>query len=81
MVYIGIVLYDWRKGNTAVDLNALDPLPTDLKAYNLRYGNIDADLVDHDGAESLLKAGARVRFTYSQQGPHICYSLLGLLDS
>ena len=71
MVYTGVVLYSWRNGRTSIDLDAIEPLPPDPVAFNQRYGNIDADLVDYEGDESFLKKGTRVRFTYSQQGLHL----------
>ena len=64
LVYTGYILYDWRKGDTCVDIKALDPLPPDVVAYNQRYGDIDADLADFEGDESLLNEGTGVRFTY-----------------
>ena len=79
MVYIGVVLDGRRKGKTSFDLEAIDPLPPELVAFNQNYGDIDADLVEYEGDKSFLKAVTRVRFTYSQQGSHICYYVLGLL--
>ena len=81
MVYTGVVLYDLRKDENYGNLKAIDPLPPVLVAYNQSYGNIDADLADYESDESLLKKGTRVRFTYSYQGPHTYYSLIGFLYS
>ena len=82
-VYTGVVLYDWRRGES-VDLEAIDQMPPDAIAYNRRCG-IDADLHEYEGDKSVLKASTRVRFYYDQQGAgadaNIAYSVLGLLAS
>ena len=57
-------------------------MPPDAIAFNQRYRDIGADLIDYMGDRCFLKAGIRVRFTYCQQGTgadmHFCDSVLGL---